>query len=277
MSDITGGGATTFLGLTDTPSAYTGQANKIVRVNAGETGLDFTDEAGSAIDLTQFPNTYEYGVSSAGFVQLGAYSALTIAGTQSNANANTDSSIRLRKILSSAIAGNSATAYQGSHTFISANQGFYFDTRVDEIDSGTVSDSRCFYGLAGTSLIGNIEPGSYSLGMLGLGHESTDTYFNILYKGIGLTAIDKISLGAGFPKNSNHKYAIRFWRFPNTTLIYYSIRNLSLSNLFVTGSFDFTADVPALTPNFFRNNNTTAIAVGYGINRILTQTSDEYV
>ena len=272
-----GGGATTFLDLTDTPSAYTGQANKIVRVNAGETGLDFTDEAGSAIDLTQFPNTYEYGVSSAGFVQLGAYSALTIAGTQSNANANTDSSIRLRKILSSAIAGNSATAYQGSHTFISANQGFYFDTRVDEIDSGTVSDSRCFYGLAGTSLIGNIEPGSYSLGMLGLGHESTDTYFNILYKGIGLTAIDKISLGAGFPKNSNHKYAIRFWRFPNTTLIYYSIRNLSLSNLFVTGSFDFTADVPALTPNFFRNNNTTAIAVGYGINRILTQTSDEYV
>ena len=38
-----GGGATTFLDLTDTPSAYTGQANKIVSVNAGETALEFSD------------------------------------------------------------------------------------------------------------------------------------------------------------------------------------------------------------------------------------------
>ncbi len=32
---------TTFLGLSDTPSSYSGQANKLVRVNAGETGLEF--------------------------------------------------------------------------------------------------------------------------------------------------------------------------------------------------------------------------------------------
>jgi len=38
-----GGGATTFLGLSDTPGAYTGQGGRLVRVNVGETGLEFFD------------------------------------------------------------------------------------------------------------------------------------------------------------------------------------------------------------------------------------------
>lgn len=38
-----GAGVTTFLGLTDTPSAYTGQANKLPKVNVGETALEFVD------------------------------------------------------------------------------------------------------------------------------------------------------------------------------------------------------------------------------------------
>lgn len=39
----TGGGATTFLELTDTPSTYIGQAGKFPKVNAGENGLEFDD------------------------------------------------------------------------------------------------------------------------------------------------------------------------------------------------------------------------------------------
>ena len=35
------GSVTTFLALTDTPAAYTGQSLKVVRVNAGETALEF--------------------------------------------------------------------------------------------------------------------------------------------------------------------------------------------------------------------------------------------
>lgn len=42
--EMAGSGATTFLGLTDTPSAYTGQAKKLVRVNAGATALEFLNE-----------------------------------------------------------------------------------------------------------------------------------------------------------------------------------------------------------------------------------------
>lgn len=36
-----GGAVTTFLGLTDTPSSYSGETLKVVAVNTGETGLDF--------------------------------------------------------------------------------------------------------------------------------------------------------------------------------------------------------------------------------------------
>jgi hypothetical protein len=39
-------GASTFLALTDTPAAYTGQSLKVVRVNAGETSLEFVTLAG---------------------------------------------------------------------------------------------------------------------------------------------------------------------------------------------------------------------------------------
>ncbi len=38
-----GGGSSTFLGLTDTPSAFTSQAGKAVAVNVGETALEFID------------------------------------------------------------------------------------------------------------------------------------------------------------------------------------------------------------------------------------------
>jgi len=36
-----GGGASSFLDLTDTPNSYSGQGNKLVAVNSGATGLTF--------------------------------------------------------------------------------------------------------------------------------------------------------------------------------------------------------------------------------------------
>lgn len=45
-------GGSTFTGLTDTPSAYTGEALKAVRVNAGETALEFYTPAGASKTLT---------------------------------------------------------------------------------------------------------------------------------------------------------------------------------------------------------------------------------
>lgn len=56
-----GGGATTFLWLTDTPSSYTGQTGKFPKVNAGETALEFVTLAGgdalTSNPLSQFAST----------------------------------------------------------------------------------------------------------------------------------------------------------------------------------------------------------------------------
>lgn len=51
ISTLSGGGATTFLGLTDTPAAFTGAGGKTVTVNVGETALEFTNPAGGG-DMT---------------------------------------------------------------------------------------------------------------------------------------------------------------------------------------------------------------------------------
>jgi len=50
-----GGGATAFTDLTDVPSSYISQALKVVRVNAGETALEFTTLAGGGDALTTDP------------------------------------------------------------------------------------------------------------------------------------------------------------------------------------------------------------------------------
>lgn len=44
-----GSGTTTFLGLTDTPSSYTGQGGKFIRVNTGATALEFADSPGGGM------------------------------------------------------------------------------------------------------------------------------------------------------------------------------------------------------------------------------------
>lgn len=44
----TGSGSSTFVGLTDTPSAFTSGANKIVKVNSGATALEFVTLSGDA-------------------------------------------------------------------------------------------------------------------------------------------------------------------------------------------------------------------------------------
>lgn len=54
-----GGGSSTFTGLSDTPASYSGDALKVVRVNAGETALEFaTAAAGSFVGLSDTPANF---------------------------------------------------------------------------------------------------------------------------------------------------------------------------------------------------------------------------
>ena len=53
---ITSSGTNTFLGLSDTPSAYTGSSNKLVKVGSGETGLDYSQITASSGSLSNVVN-----------------------------------------------------------------------------------------------------------------------------------------------------------------------------------------------------------------------------
>jgi hypothetical protein len=58
-----GGGASTFVALTDTPANYTGQAGKYIKVNAGEDALEYGTPAGGGtyLELTDTPAAYDTG------------------------------------------------------------------------------------------------------------------------------------------------------------------------------------------------------------------------
>ena len=56
-----GSGVTTFLGLTDTPSAYTGQALSLAQVNAGETALEFVTSITATLLTAAQPNITSVG------------------------------------------------------------------------------------------------------------------------------------------------------------------------------------------------------------------------
>lgn len=58
-SEITGTGATTsFLGLTDTPSSYSGQAGNLVAVNSTPDALEFVAAVTAFLDLSDTPSSY---------------------------------------------------------------------------------------------------------------------------------------------------------------------------------------------------------------------------
>lgn len=65
FTQFTGAGSSSFVALSDTPSSYTSQGGKLVRVNAGESGLEFIDPTTVGrtkfIDLNDCPSAYDNG------------------------------------------------------------------------------------------------------------------------------------------------------------------------------------------------------------------------
>lgn len=57
---VLAGGGGVFTSLTDTPSSYSGESLKVVRVNSGETGLEFFDSSGFASPLTTKGDLYGF-------------------------------------------------------------------------------------------------------------------------------------------------------------------------------------------------------------------------
>lgn len=72
-----GGGASTFTGLTDTPASYSGEGGKVVKVNVGETGLEFADEAGGDSTFT----SPSFGVLQDGMVDVDDTAVMALYAT----------------------------------------------------------------------------------------------------------------------------------------------------------------------------------------------------
>lgn len=69
-----GGGSSTFTGLSDTPSTYTGQGGKVVAVNVGETALEFISASGVG-------TVTSVAVSGSDGIEVDSGSPITAAGT----------------------------------------------------------------------------------------------------------------------------------------------------------------------------------------------------
>jgi hypothetical protein len=84
--NVGAGGSTTFIGLTDVPAAFTGQAGKFPKVNAGETALEFATLAGGG-DLLAANNLSELTASAAtartniGLGSIATQAATALSGT----------------------------------------------------------------------------------------------------------------------------------------------------------------------------------------------------
>lgn len=90
-----GGGVTTFLGLVDTPNTYTGSSLDLVRVNAGETDLEYVD--GTTLFLiagvNNIGNTYFLNNSSDAAITVEANSAIVTSGNNVGFTAINDRAI----------------------------------------------------------------------------------------------------------------------------------------------------------------------------------------
>lgn len=119
-------GATTFLGLTDTPNSYAGEEGKIAKVNAGQTALEFVDQVPGGVgnDLVQSDGNEAIPIPGARY-EGGGTPAITLTGgrrmvvgaaTAANASVGIESSERTQAILTTRVTTaekNALTALNG--------------------------------------------------------------------------------------------------------------------------------------------------------------------
>jgi hypothetical protein len=193
-----GGGATTFLDLTDTPSSYATHGLKLVQVNSSENALQFTPiasllTAGSGISIT---GTTNVTITNTGVLSLNtATGAITLQGTTNQINVSTtDSTITLSTPQD---IHTGATPQFAELTLYKATSGIVFRVRDTSntynllfiendgklyTTGGVVTDN--FYTFSGVLTI----YGNLFVGGSGTFNTSTLTIGNLVLSASGLTA-----------------------------------------------------------------------------------------
>lgn len=155
---IPGAGATTFLGLTDTPSSYSGSGNYFVRVNSTPDQLEFV--AASSINLSDFNDDLTYGT---GDVSWGTASNKYVVFGSSGGDIESSSST----VFDAAVAdGASAVAYLfNTDNLLSTSGALIFKVQNNSNDRFYMEYSgnlRASAGFIADNAMGGTGYGSYS-------------------------------------------------------------------------------------------------------------------
>ena len=182
--------------------------------------------------------------------------------TPALANTNLLTSTRRTRYASTSSAGTSAGTRSTDLQWWRGNAaglgGFYFSARFGF--STAVAQQRAFVGLYGTAaVIGNVNPSSL-VNIVGVGYDAAQTTLRILYND-GTSTASSVDLGANFPVNTTNLYTIHLWCAPNSSSIWYLVRNESTGNI---ASGTLSSDLPVNTgfmiAQAWVNNGTTASA-----------------
>jgi hypothetical protein len=198
----------------------------------------------------------------------------TASGTATSRTVATTSllaSTRRAGFVSAATAGSSAGTRHGSGQFWRGNAaglgGFFFVARFGMSDAAAVAGARSFIGLSATAgVLSNADP-STNTNIVGVGHDGADSNLSIIHND-GTGTATKVALGANFLANtlSADLYELALFAAPNGADVGYRVERLNTGDV---ASGTLTTDLPAntalLSPQLWRNNGATALAVGIDV------------
>lgn len=187
--------------------------------------------------------------------------------TRSVATTNFLTSLRRVAAVSAAGAGSIARFSTGgvSQNFIGSGSGmggFRFVFRWACSDAATVSGARTFVGLCPTALA-NVEPSSL-LNMIGVGTDAADSTLVMMHND-GAGTATRIALGANFPDHtlSVDAYELALFCAPSASTVDWQVTRLNTGDMASgTISTNLPGGTTLMSPQFARNNNATALAVG---------------
>lgn len=271
---------------TDTPAVpATGKARIFGRGIAGKVALSILGPDGSLhtaqahLGRTKIAAWLPIGATSTTVPAIGAatFNANTTTG-RAVASTNLFTSVRRIGSTSLAGAGNSASMRVAALQWFRGNAagvgGFVSISRWGLSDAATVATARFFVGMCGTiSDFGNVGPSSL-INIIGVGADNGDTNL-ALFHNDGSGTATKVDLGANFPAQTLNTdlYELCLYCPPNAAYVNYLVRRLNTGDN-IEGQI--TTDLPAATQllgyQFWRNNNSTALAVTLDVCSLIVET-----
>ena len=201
--------------------------------------------------------------------------ANTVTGTTTNRTAATTNLFTAMSrvgFVSAATAGSSTGTRHGFTQFFMGNGtagigGFHYVTRFGVSDAATVANARMFVGLSATAgVLANADPSTF-LNQIGLGCDAGQTTLRIIHNdGAGVSTL--VDLGANFPAQtlSTDMYELQLYCAPNGSTVGYRVERLNTGHVAEgTISTDLPINTTLLSPQLWRNNGATALAVGIDV------------